>query len=261
MDYYDNNGKADRKEDFYSKTFGETSKTFYEQEDPNPFVGAIPVTDENSLFTKVFVWMALALGVSAISAYIGADLIMSNVLTQGMLIGLIVAELILVIVFSIRLPKMSVLSARICFFLYAIVNGLTLSTVLIVYTASSVFSTFIASATMFGLAALWGKVTKKNLTSMGSIFVMGLFGLIIAGVINMFVNSGPFAMIISVVGILLFLGITAWDIQKIKQYAQQEGLYDYTRTQKVIIYGAFSLYLDFINIFLKLLRLMGSTKD
>ena len=238
-----------------------SSNDYTEYSNPDQFVGTTPITDENTLFSRVFKWMFIGLGISAVSAFAGSSLIMNGILTSGMLFGLIILELIIVIAFSMGLQKMSANTAKICFIAYSIVNGLTLSTILLIYTSSSVFSTFIAAAAIFGGAALYGKTTQKDLTSMGTFLIMGLFGIIVASIINIFIQSGPFSMLISLIGIALFIGITAWDVQKIRAFAQQEGLYNEDSVSKVVIWGALQLYLDFINIFLKLLRFMGKNKD
>ncbi len=238
-----------------------SSDAFYEDRNDNPFVGAVPATDENTVIMKVFKWMAVGLGVSFASSLLGQYLFEAGIISMGLFYGLIILELVLVVAFSLGLRKMSATMATVGFFAYAIVNGLTLSTVLLVYTPSSVFSTFIATSAMFGGAALYGKVTNKDLTGIGTYLVMGLIGLIIASIVNLFIINDTFAMIISFIGIVIFLGLTAWDVQKIKEFGMQEGLYDEEHVKKVVIWGALQLYLDFINIFLKLLRFMGKRRD
>ena len=255
--------------DFYDNTEGNSNSgytptnfnDFSDANDPNPFVGAVPITDEATLFSRVFSWMFAGLGISAISAFVGAGALQNGLISMGLFYGLIILELALVIFFSLKLQSMSATTAKICFIAYSIVNGFTLSTVLLVYTGSSVISTFVAAAAIFGAAALFGKVTNKNLSSIGGLLVMGLFGIIVASIINLFVRSGPFDMIISFIGIALFIGITAWDSQRIRDFAKQQGLYDESTVSKVVIWGALQLYLDFINIFLKLLRFMGNRKN
>ena len=265
MDIFNNNEQNSNQG--YNPSFGPTIKdTFYEPQDESPFVGAIPATDENTLLSRVFRWMALGLGISALSAFAGMYGIMYLVYTgresliSPLTIGLAIVELILVIVFSIRLPKMNATTARICFLVYALINGVTLSSILLMYTASSVFSTFIAAGAMFGAAALYGKITKKSLANWGTYLFMGLFGLIVASIINIFLGNSLMTMIISVIGIVIFVGLTAYDVNRIRDFARSEGLSDTNNVKKVVIWGALQLYLDFINLFLKLLRLLGRRK-
>lgn len=265
MDIFDNN--EHNSNTGFNPSYGPTMKdTFYEPQDDNPFVGAVPATDENTLLMRVFKWMTIGLGLSALTAYGGMYgivylLATGNVgLINPIMIGLVILELVLVIAFSLRLQKMSSTTATICFIAYSLINGLTLSTILLVYTSGSVFSTFIAAGTMFGAAALYGKITKKNLASMGSFLIMGLVGIIIAGIVNIFLGNAIINMIISVIGIAIFVGLTAFDVNRIRDFARSEGLTDTNTVKKVVIWGALQLYLDFINIFLKLLQLMGKRK-
>ena len=265
MDIFDNN--SNNSNQGYNPSFGPTTNdTFYEHQDDSPFVGAVPATDENTLLSRVFRWMALGLGISAVTAFLGSYLIYYLIGTGHaeiifpLMIGLAIVEVILVIVFSLRINKMSSTAATICFLTYALLNGATLSTILLYYTTGSVFSTFIAAGAMFGAAALYGKVTKKSLASWGSYLIMGLFGIIVAGIINIFLGNTLMNMLIAVIGIVIFVGLTAYDVNRIRDYARQEGLTDTNRVKKVVIWGALQLYLDFINIFLKLLQLMGKRK-
>lgn len=265
MDIFDNNEQNSNTG--FNPSYGPTMKdTFYESQDDNPFVGAVPITDENTLLIKVFKWMALGLGISAVSAYAGMYGILYLLasgrinLLSPLLIGLSILEIVLVVVFSLRLHKMSATTATVCFLAYSLINGLTLSSIFLVYTSTSIFSTFIAAGAMFGAAALYGKITKKNLASIGSYLIMGLVGIIIAGIINIFLGNTLMNMIIAVVGLAIFIGLTAFDVNRIREFARTEGLTNTNSVKKVVIWGALQLYLDFINIFLKLLRLMGRRK-
>ncbi|MBQ9279893.1 MAG: Bax inhibitor-1/YccA family protein [Clostridia bacterium] len=234
---------------------------------PNGFTDSFPVADENSVLKRVFKWMALGLGISGVSAFAGLYGIIymvyagmesaANILMWVLLIG----ELILVWQFTKRLPTMSAKSAKICFIAYSIIDGLTMSVFLLAYTTSSVFITFLVTASMFGIAALYGKLTKNNLNSWGTYLIMGLWGIIIAGIVNIFILNSVIDFVVTVLGIVIFIGLTAYDTNKIKQYSEEVGLTSNEEVDKVVIYGALQLYLDFINLFIKLLRLLGKRRD
>ena len=234
----------------------------------NPsFSQSFAIADQNTVLKRVFKWMALGLAISGISAFAGfyatiymtlkgqVDLV--NLIMWILLIG----ELILVISFTRRLPTMSAKVAKTCFIIYSIIDGLTLSVFLLAYTTSSVFTTFLITASMFGVAALYGKITNKNLNSIGSYLIMGLWGILIATIVNIFIQNSMLDFIVSVVGIALFIGLTAYDTQKIKDYSERVGLSSNEEVDKVVIYGALQLYLDFINLFIKLLRFFGKRRD
>ena len=207
----------------------------------------------------VYRWMMLGLIISAVAAFITANspfllnLIFGNAFTM---IGLIIIELVLVFSLAGRINKMTVGKARFFFILYSIVNGLTLSSVLLVYTGTSVAQIFLTTALMFGTMSVYGMKTKNDLSSFGRYFAMAIIGLVIASVLNIFMNSSGLDWGISIVSVVVFTGLTAYDTQKmlrISVYA--DGSENF---QKVAIIGALELYLDFINIFLSLLRLFGS---
>jgi FtsH-binding integral membrane protein len=173
---------------------------------------------------------------------------------------IIIAELVVVIAFTALRRKVSPLVAKILFLIYAALSGLTLSSIFLVYKISSIGMVFLSSAIMFGLLALYGYTTKTDLTSFGKLLLFGLLAIIIMSIINIFVGNGSFGIIISIASVVIFLGLTAWDMQKLKM------LYNYyssdeTELSKFTIYGALDLYLDFINIFLQLLNLFGKRRD
>ena len=213
-----------------------------------------------ALMRKVYTWMALALAITGITAYGVAT--SPNLLTMifGSKIaffGIIIAELALVITLSARLHKLSLTTATLLFVLYSVLNGVTMASIFIVYTMSSIAKTFFICAATFGVMAVYGYTTKRDLSSIGKLLFMALIGLIIATLVNIFVRSTGFDLIISYVGVLIFVGLTAWDTQKIKvmladAQAMDEG------AQKIALIGALSLYLDFVNMFLYLLRIFGS---
>lgn len=211
------------------------------------------------LMRKVYVWMTLALVITGFTAYGVATSpgIMQAILTNQVLFwGLIIAEFALVIGVSAAINRLSLTTATLMFILYSVINGATLSFLLMAYTMSSVATVFFITAGTFGAMALVGYTTKTDLSSMGKILFMALIGLVIATLVNIFVKSDGLTMILSYVGVLIFVGLTAWDSQKIKQMMLQasdagEG------AQKMALLGALTLYLDFINLFIYLLRIFG----
>jgi len=211
------------------------------------------------LMRKVYVWMSLALAITGFTAYGVATSpgIMQAIYTNQILFwGLIIAEFALVIGVSAAINKLSLTTATLMFILYSVINGALLSYIFILYTASSISTVFFITAGTFAAMAIVGYTTKTDLSSLGKILLMALIGLIIATVVNIFVKSSGFDMIISYVGVLIFVGLTAYDSQKIKQMLLQapdagEG------AQKIALLGALSLYLDFINLFIYLLRIFG----
>jgi len=170
--------------------------------------------------------------------------------------GLMIGELILVFTLSAAIGRLSTGVATVLFLGYSALNGLTLSVVFLVYTADSIASTFAVTAAMFGAMSLYGYVTRRDLTSWGSFFFMGLIGILIASVVNIFLKSNAVSWVVSAIGVIVFTGLTAYDTWKIKALAAAgaEG-------RKPAILGALTLYLDFINLFLMLLRLMGGRRD
>ncbi|MCK4837958.1 MAG: Bax inhibitor-1/YccA family protein [Desulfobulbaceae bacterium] len=213
---------------------------------------------------KVFNWMAIGLGITAIVAFLVANSASAQNLIFGNKIifyGLIFGELGMVIYLSARIEQISAARATTLFILYSALNGATLSAVLLLYTATSVASAFVVAAGMFGAMAIYGTVTKKDLTSMGSFMFMGLIGMIIASVVNIFMGSALISWVVSAIGVVVFTGLTAYDVQKISRYGAG-GIMDSGEAviKKGAIMGALTLYLDFINLFLSLLRLMGDRR-
>jgi len=211
------------------------------------------------LMRKVYVWMTLALVITGFTSYGVATSpgILQAIYTNQILFwGLIIAEFALVIGVSAAINRLSLTVATLMFILYSVINGALLSYIFLVYTASSIATVFFITAGTFAAMALIGYTTKTDLTSMGKMLFMALIGLIIATIVNMFIKSSGFTLILSYVGVLIFVGLTAYDSQKIKQMLLQapdagEG------AQKVALLGALTLYLDFINLFLYLLRIFG----
>jgi uncharacterized protein len=171
---------------------------------------------------------------------------------------LVLAPLGLVFFLSFRIGHMQAGTARLLFFVYAGLLGLSLTSIFMVYTLSSVARVFFISAAAFGALSLWGYTTQRNLDGMGAFLMMGLFGLIIASLVNIFLKSTGLDWALSVMGVLIFAGLTAWDTQKIKEY--YDPMDDGTVAGRKAVMGALSLYLDFINMFLMLLRLLGDRR-
>ncbi len=216
----------------------------------------------NAFVRSVYNWMAVGLALTGAVAYGVAGspsmirLIFGN---QLLFFGLIIGELALVFYLSARIQRLQAQTATGLFLLYAGLNGLTLSFIFIAYTKTSIASTFFICAGTFVAASVYGMATKRDLTSMGSFMAMGLIGIILASVVNLFFRSTGMQMIISYIGVIVFVGLTAYDTQKLKAMAltQPAGL-DAGVVRKGAILGALSLYLDFINLFLMLLRIMGN---
>ena len=216
-----------------------------------------------ALMRKVFVWMTLALAISGLTAYGVAtsptilSLIFSSKVT---FFGLIIAEFALVFAISGAINRLSLSTATMLFILYSVINGATLSSIFFAFSVATIGKVFFITAGTFGAMALVGYTTKTDLTSMGKLLFMALLGIIIASVVNMFVASSGLDLILSYVGVLVFVGLTAYDTQKIKQMCQAAPDAGES-AQKLALIGALSLYLDFINLFLYLLRIFGNNRD
>lgn len=211
-----------------------------------------------TLMRKVYVWMALALVITGLAAFYVANsgFIFTLLNNQVLFWGLIIAELALVIGLSAAINKLSLTMATLMFVLYSVINGVTLSSIFLIYTSESITQVFLITAGTFGAMALIGYNTKKDLTSMGKYLLMALIGLIIATLVNIFFKSSGMSMIISYLGVLIFVGLTAYDSQKIKEMCQSIEYADES-AQKLALLGALTLYLDFINLFIYLLRIFG----
>lgn len=216
-----------------------------------------------ALMRKVFVWMTLALAITGLTAYGVAtspailSLIFSSKVT---FFGLIIAEFALVFAISGAINRLSLSTATMLFILYSVINGATLSSIFFAFSVATIGKVFFITAGTFGAMALVGYTTKTDLTSMGKLLFMALLGIIIASVVNMFVGSSGLDLILSYVGVLVFVGLTAYDTQKIKQMCQAAPDAGES-AQKLALIGALSLYLDFINLFLYLLRIFGNNRD
>jgi hypothetical protein len=215
---------------------------------------------QSDFIAKVFRWMSLALFVTAAVAMFVAsnDTILYTIYSNKVVFwSLLLGELGLVFWLSSQINKISAVTATIGFFAYAAINGVTLSYVFVAYTASSIAYTFGVTAGVFALMAIYGYVTKKDLTSIGSLCFMALIGVIATSLINMFIGSSFIASVINYIGVFVFVGLTAYDTQKIKSMCSV-GCEGTEEGHKASIMGALALYLDFINIFVYLLRIFGS---
>lgn len=229
--------------------------------DKKAYVLTTPRVREKSLVRNVYLWMTAGLSVTAVVAYLVASspAIMSTLLgSRFLFMGIVIAELVLVFYLSSRLKTMDVGKAVASFIGYAILNGVLMSTLFYVFTASNISIAFFTTAVAFGGMSVYAMVTKRDLRGFGYYLSMGLWGLIIASLINMFLGSPTMYYIISAVGIIVFLGLTAWDTQRIRDVNEKYGdsmtEEEYT---KISIISALSLYLNFINIFLYILRIVG----
>lgn len=213
---------------------------------------------------QVYLWMCAALVVTAITAYYTANsMFMIRLIYSNGNIGpiiLIVGIIGLVMYLSSQMHKLSSTTATSLFILYAGLNGVFLAPILLAYTGASIAQTFIITAGMFGGMSVYGMVTKKDLSSWGSFLIMGLWGLILASLVNLFFKSGTASFVISIVGIIVFVGLTAYDTQKIKEMGETAPIDDAVAIRRGALLGAITLYLDFINIFLYMLRLFGDRR-
>jgi FtsH-binding integral membrane protein len=214
---------------------------------------------QNTLIRQVYAWMGLGLAITAIMSLVMVSspaLFKAIVTNRPLFYGLMIGELVLVFTLSAAVNRLSNAVATLLFLGYSVLNGVTLSIVFAVYTASSIGSTFVVTAAMFGAMSIYGYVTKKDLTSWGSFLFMGLIGVVIASLVNIFLQSSAVSWVVSGIGVIVFTGLTAYDTWKLKELAAagHEG-------RKPAILGALTLYLDFINLFLMLLRFMGGRRD
>ena len=229
----------------------------------SPNTQTIDKSAQATLFRNVYIWMTLALAITAITALIVADspnMIYAIATNKLLFYGCILGELALVWYLSARINKLSFSTATICFVAFSVLNGVTLSFIFLLYTSASIALTFFVTAGTFAVMALFGTFTKKDLSSWGNILLMALIGVIIASVANWFFKNEMLYWIISYVGVIIFVGLTAYDAQKIKRNIEACGNEINETTQKIALMGALSLYLDFINLFLFLLRILGSRR-
>ena len=214
-----------------------------------------------ALMSKVYLWMTLALVVTGMTAYYVASspaILYALGSNQIVFWGLFIGELVLVFVLSSRIMSLSFVTASLMFVIYSIMNGVFFSFILRAYTEQSIATTFLITAGTFGAMSLFGFVTKRDLSTMGRILFMLLIGLLIATVVNIFMKAEGLTLILNYAGVVIFVGLTAYDTQSIKQMLQEYG--DKEGAEKIALLGSLSLYLDFINLFIYLLRFFGESR-
>ncbi len=212
----------------------------------------------NKLLSKSFLWMFIGLLVTFATGYVVSisDTMLDAVFNSSLYWVFIIAEFALVIFFSIRVRKMSPTTAKICFLLYSFVTVLTFSSIFVLFELDSVMMVFLIAALVFGLFGMIGYKTNTDLSNIGTILLMGLLAVIVCSIINVFIGNDTFDLIVSIITLVVFFGYTAYDIQKIKELSEEN-----IDNEVLAINGAFELYLDFINIFIRLLSIIGDAKD
>lgn len=231
---------------------------YYKQEKSIDFSQSFRV-----LMRNVYSWMSLGLVITALTSLVvssNASLMYLLATTPVLFFGLLIAEIGMVLVFSSRLMNLSFVTAGLLFGVYAILNGVTMSFIFVAYTAESIAQTFFIAAGTFGGMSLLGYATKKDLSTMGRVLYMALIGIIIATIVNLFTHNEGMALIINYLGVLIFVGLTAYDTQKIKNMLVSYGIEVNDQTNKLALLGSLTLYLDFVNLFLYLLRIFGKRR-
>ena len=230
----------------------------YQQTPPPLMPQVASASYVSKVMKRVYLKMFLAMIVTALTSFVCVNVpavLYTLVANSGLYFGLLIAEVILVFVLAGALHKISSPVATILFYVYSILNGVVLSAILYAYTSASVLSTFVITAAVFGTMTIYGYVTKSDLSRVGTFLFMALIGLLICTIVNIFMQSSTMEWIISFAGVVIFIGLTAWDTQKIKQMA---AMTDESQAGKLATIGALSLYLDFVNLFLYLLRFFGN---
>ena len=216
--------------------------------------------DIQTIMRQVYGWMGLATMLTAVVAFLTVSTPLINLASNPVILTIaLIAEFSMVMGLSLSLNRISVRMATLLFFAYAALNGFTLSVVMLTFNLGTVVSAFASTAVLFGVMSLVGYTTEVDLTKSGTYLMMGLIGLIIAMVVNMFIGKGPLDTIISVIGVLIFTGLTAYDTQRIRRLAVQSSAEGDAAT-KLSIFGALKLYLDFINMFIFMLHLRGGNR-
>lgn len=226
-----------------------------------PYTGLSEQSLVNEFLQKVYIWMCGGLVLTGIISWHVANsrnLMESLILNRNMFMGLIITELVLVMIMSFMANRVSAFVAGAMFVAYSALNGVTLSVIFLAYTLPSIAQVFFLTAGMFAGMSLYGFVTKKDLTSWGSFLFMALLGMILAMIVNFFLKSSAMSLVISFGGVIIFVGLTAYDTQKLKTIAMANP--GVGSSEKPAIYGALTLYLDFINLFLSLLNLLGKRR-
>lgn len=211
---------------------------------------------KNSIYSKMFGWLFVGLLITFVAGYSLSlnELLAMQVLSIGVL-PMVIIELVVAVLMGFRIQKMKPLTAKICYILYSIVTGLTFSTIFITFEMSSIIMIFLITAILFGILAAYGYFTKRDVTKIGNMLFVALLAIIIISIINIFLRSSSIEIGISIISILIFMGYIIYDINNIKY------LLDSMNDDKAAVYGAFQLYLDFINIFIRLLQFFGKRND
>lgn len=212
--------------------------------------------EENRVYSKMFTWMFVGLMITYLAGYcLSLNLtLLSNILSIG-IIPIIVVELAIAVAMGFAIKKMSPLVTKICYIIYCITTGITFSTIFLAYEMGSIMMIFLVTAILFGIMAVIGYTTKKDLTKYSTLLFIGLLSIIIVSIINIFIGSSQLEIFLCIFGIAVFLGYVAYDINTVKLLVNSVG------EDKAAVYGAFQLYLDFINLFIRLLELFGKEKD
>lgn len=230
------------------------------------FHGTLSEQDKTTIqpyISQVFGWMSCGLLLTAFVAWYTSrtpevlQLIFSN---QLVFFGLIIGQLALVFTLSGMVTKLSGSLATTLFMLYSVLTGLTLSSMFVLYTSSSIASTFLVTSGMFGIMTVYGYTTKRDLSSFGNILFMALIGIALASLVNIWLKNSAIMWIITYIGVAVFVGLTAYDIQKLKSIGASVSMYDQDQFRKYSIIGALTLYLDFVNLFLMMIRIVGNRK-
>lgn len=213
--------------------------------------------------SQVFGWMSCGLLLTAfVSWYTSTSPVVLQILFSNQIVffGLVISQLALVFALSGMVTKLSGSLATTLFMLYSVLTGLTLSSIFVLYTASSISSTFVVTSGMFGLMTVYGYTTKRDLSSLGNLFFMALIGIMLGSLINLWLKNSAIMWIITYVGVMVFVGLTAYDVQKLKSMGSILSLQDQDQFRKYSIIGALTLYLDFINLFLMMIRIFGNRR-
>jgi uncharacterized protein len=235
----------------------------FEMQSPSAFQTTAEMSAERvtAFLRKVYGWMFAGLAITAVvaSTVAGSPALLQHIFSnQFLYFGLILAELGLVFYLSAKVQTIAPNAAMMLFIVYSALNGVTLSFILLLYTGESIGTTFLVTAGMFGAMALYGSTTSRSLAGVGQFFFMGLIGLVLASIVGMFWHNDALQFLITVIGVIVFTGLTAWDAQRLKQMAVTVPE---DRTGSYAVVGALALYLNFINLFLMLLRVLGGRRD
>jgi len=227
------------------------------------YISADSAAEQRAVINRVYGWMTAGLAITGVTAHLVSEKFGAAIFVNApVFYGILIAEVLLVVALSGAINKITPAVATILFLFYAVLNGVSLSAIFLIYTNASITSTFLTTSLTFGVMGLYGWATKQDLTGVGNLCFMALFGLIIAGIVNIFWRNSTMELIISGIGVLVFVGLTAYDTQKIKQLscAVADGTISRNDGRKLAIIGALELYLDFINLFLYMLRFLGKRK-